>query len=905
MDTDSDDESEDPWRRSRSTLSRRKRRMRQQEQQEATDSDEDDVIILGDHGDHPAPNLGPDNVNLEHDEIPHVAESPSHLNSPNESISFENLPPFERGDSSESEWSPEEICHASVASDRCIDDEDEHYDNNGIDANDDSDFVPYEEDGDSSEEESGMFEIQPGSMNTVLSFDTPRTVKESLMLDLCMSVRHCWTYESLMATFSSKNVLFETKNFPRSKKELWRLLGRKQAGIVPHVLCACGNYIGRKKRLPHRVKCVCGEVIVTSEAKIFFTVSLKKQLKQFLETPGIPDLLQSWHKRRNEDLNVIEDYYDGQRYKELRKSMGPLDFTYVGNTDGCKASKGAKFSIYPFFLRINELTPNLRQKFIFIAGIYGDKEEPHMNAFLKPIVEQELNSLTTEGVQWYRDGNMENEMNVSRVFPHCICVDGKARYQMLNMVPHSSFYACPNCTFKGVTVNRVMRYPTKPHELIPPPEERTHARMVTDMLTAYNNPRDSPPVFGHKGLSALAGLKHFNLETGIAFDDLHNLYECASKVNFELLLNEAPRCKNAENKDLSFADIERILDARLKKILTPSKISRKPKNMQVTNRKKYKGTEWRNILLYYGVPLFQGLVVNSHIRHFELLSHAAFLLSKDSIIEEEIVKAERLIKRYLMLFDDYYGIENTRFNLHGLLHAGKSVRNLGPLFSYSTFNFESWNNKLLTKVSSPQSPLLQIITRHQIQMYLELNIRLDPELSDDIKSKCSEILKQKVNPRVNVVNIEDHVHVLGPVKANRQLTNSEEQVLVRELIDIQTIDVYEKIIVNGVVYETQRSRKINALSDNSMIYTHQDTFCTIQDVVTFRRNGRLECGLFVEEHSVQPQQFTEAQHIATLSPSNFNIMHFIFPLAIRCPVVQVVVNDIVHVSPMPNLFEID
>ncbi len=44
-----------------------------------------------------------------------------------------------------------------------------------------------------------------------------------------------------------------------------------------------------------------------------------------------------------------------------------------------------------------------------------------------------------------------------------------------------------------------------------------------------------------------------------------------------------------------------------------------------------------------------------------------------------------------------------------------------------------------------------------------------------------------------MINIEDHIHVLGPVKANRQLTNSKE-VLLREQIDIQTIDVYETLV---------------------------------------------------------------------------------------------------------------
>ncbi len=90
-------------------------------------------------------------------------------------------------------------------------------------------------------------------------------------------------------------------------------------------------------------------------------------------------------------------------------------------------------------------------------------------------------------------------------------------------------------------------------------------------------------------------------------------------------------------------------------------------------------------------------------------------------------------------------------------------------------------------------------------MYLELQCYSDPELSDEVKVRCSDILKNSKS-RVNAIKIEDHVHVLGQRKGRRALVDTEVEVLLREEIDIQTVDIYEKVIINGTVYQTLTSK---------------------------------------------------------------------------------------------------
>jgi len=133
--------------------------------------------------------------------------------------------------------------------------------------------------------------------------------------------------------------------------------------------------------------------------------------------------------------------------------MSSFDYTFDVNTDGCKIGKGAKQTIYPVFARVNELLPSLRQKFVFLIGIFGDKVEPNMESFLSPIVD-EINDVAKVGVEWYPNGERDEERHVSHFYIRCFCVDGKACYQMLNMVNYAADYACSSCTFKGVNIKK-------------------------------------------------------------------------------------------------------------------------------------------------------------------------------------------------------------------------------------------------------------------------------------------------------------------------------------------------------------------------------------------------------------------------------------------------------------------
>lgn len=753
------------------------------------------------------------------------------------------------------------------------------------------------EDSNLENEDQENFDFSAASLNEPVVMATIPTVREMMLLDLALMTRHKQTYESLIDTFETKNIAFGRKYFPTSKKELWRILGRNNSGIVEHIYCSqCGGYIGKKKHQGLFSTCPspqCGFRIETNKAKYFVTLSLKCQFRNFLQTPGIADLLKYRETRTKHQDDAIEDVYDSKGYKDL--NLGPNDFSGVLNLDGCKIRKGAKLEIYPVFFRLNELPPLLRQKFMFLAAVFVDTVEPKMTSLLQPVVDQ-LNSLHEDGLTWTLNGNQV----LSKIKTQCFCVDGKARHQVLNMSTHQSHYGCTYCTLKGVTVgeSRTMRWPIGPHPEIPPSEDRTNEGMIGAILQAHET---GAPVLGHKGPTPLMLLNDFDLRKGNACDDLHILYECAAKHITELSLTEAPRVQERMGQET----LCNIIDVRLQKIKTPTNISRKPGTCKMSNRKQMKGSEWRNWIIYYAVPCLQGLILQTHITPIEYLSHGAFLLSQDIILPEHKLQAEHCFRRFLELNEELYGIERTKLNLHALTHFGRSVSENGNLWCYSTFNFESWNHKIIQTVKSPKGALLQIVVRHLILSSLELAQHSLEYISPAIRAQLRRILKKRRMTRAH--QFSQHVHLMGKFTM-RPTTEEELQVLQGlNFPNIARVQEYKKISINSSVYCPMKYVKDDGMSDNSLVFTYGDTYCSILSVVRFQtENGTDKCGLFVLEHRVTNRTpFGEAKHIGRLHEPGYDLLHFISPEEIRTLVVKMPLGGEMYVVPMPNLNEID
>ncbi|GAB1868075.1 DUF4218 domain-containing protein [Camponotus japonicus] len=500
-------------------------------------------------------------------------------------------------------------------------------------------------------------------LDTSLQLSNDIRVRDILVLTLALSVRHSWTYENIVHHLQSQNALVDIKCLPKSKKELWKTIRRDSTMIRYHAYCnKCLNYLGLREQLNYQVVCECGNRRTKNNVKYFITLDLKKQFQQFLTIPGISDKLKYRQSRKKHNPNSLQDIFDGQEYNKLLQNgivRSEYDYTYVFNLDGVKITKGAKLEALPIYIRINELPPNLRQKYLFLAGVWVDTINPIMNVFLKPFVE-EANYLSSVGVEWKAD-NFHTVR--SRFIPTCHCVDSKERWKLLNMTQYNGYFGCTFCDILGVSVNRGIRYPILPNPEMNVPQLRTNESILQNMIAAYHI---GTPVKGVKGPAALMNLHHYGLLSGSAVDDLHAVHEGNAQHHTELLLKPGIGALSAEEKI-------RIINARMRTIKTPTGIARKPQDIK--RRAQWKGSEWRNWLFYYSIPCLTGLIPHKYINHLAMLSFGTFLLSQDEITRHEMNVAENCLLKYVTLFEEYFGIQHMYYNVHLLLHFTTCVRN--------------------------------------------------------------------------------------------------------------------------------------------------------------------------------------------------------------------------------------
>lgn len=437
---------------------------------------------------------------------------------------------------------------------------------------------------------------------------------------------------------------------------------------------------------------------------------------------------------------------------------------------------------------------------------------------------------------------------------------------------------------------------------IPPFAERTDAGMRADMVNAQRHirdfgvPRDFQEFHGHKGAAELLLMRNYDLRQGQAQDDLHQDHEGTAKHLSQLLLTEAPRVV----VNMALADLERQIDAVLLTIKTPSRISRKPR--PIAKLASFNGTECRNWLLFYAVPCLTGHIDNEYVNLIASLSYACYLLSQDVIELRDINEADRLLQDFARSFEEKFGVEKMKFNLHVTTsHKVTSIRMLGPSWSNSTYNFESLNSKVVKTVTSPKGAIMQIVTRCLLNQTVH-NATYDENLPHEVRNRVQEILSKTRLTRVEQVGPSLYVTGRG---VNRVPTAQEAQVLQREGHVIRNYREYKGFLKGSTRYKSVPAQNPDIRSDDTFIYSHQDTFCTILKVISFSDdNGERHGGIFVHEHDVA-RVLPVARHISVLANRDADLLHFIPLEQVRCPAIKINVGQIVYAVCVPNCFEID
>ena len=490
----------------------------------------------------------------------------------------------------------------------------------------------------------------------------------------------------------------------------------------------------------------CGHSFTDGENKAcFIEFPIVSQLETLFSRSNFCENLQYRFYRPKSHSDHIEDIYDGCIYKELFEDNGllsnPDNISFLWNTDGVPLFKSSKVSIWPIFLVINELEPKFRFKSenMIFAGMWYGTMKPEPSIFLEPLY-RELKTLENGVTLKVRLNDNRYGLKLVRAFLIAGTFDLPARSLVAGTIQFNGKYGCIKCyqegeSYKTVKGGHVWTYPF--NVLNPKGPLRVHEDLKKNALEAF---KEKKTVNGVKRPTWLHGVRFFHLINGVAIDYMHGVMLGVVKLLLKLWFS-------TEFKMEKFNCCEKLtlFDQHLLKIKPPIEITRPPRSYQKYGSD-WKASEYRNFLLFYGLPVMVDILPQNQLSNFSLLAHSVHILLQFSISKHSLDYAEKMLIRFCQDFQLIYGQRYMLSNIHQLVHLYDDVKHLGPLWSHSCFPFEDKNRFILQLIHGSQRIEFQLNSAaniiRAIPEVIEKNISTDPLLMRFYES----MNKQKVLP---------------------------------------------------------------------------------------------------------------------------------------------------------------
>ncbi|KAF4525755.1 hypothetical protein B566_EDAN002016 [Ephemera danica] len=377
------------------------------------------------------------------------------------------------------------------------------------------------------------------------------------------------------------------------------------------------------------------------------------------------------------------------------------------NIDGSPISKDGKTSVTPIYLMLNELHFKSRGKNVILAGLWYGKVKPRIDIFLKPFTMQ-MDDLRTKGFSVTCNG----ESILYKVICLCCVVDSVARPPLQGIKAVNGYYCCSWCQIKGEYVDETnVKYPF----VIPDPPLRNEINCKACCESLQSGENDKDALLGITTASPLINLTSFSMVWGFCPDFPHMI---------------------------PLGIVRRMLECWLRDVGKPyyigtgKQLERDP--VPLTMRRVMKSKELENFLLYFSVPVLQGYLPDQYFKHWKLLVEGVSIFLQDVITPTEINTAELSLLEYVCKVEKYYGKFEMTYNVHQLLHLAESVRRFGPIWSHTSYPFESALGTLKKLLKTSKGVPQQIVRNIEMNRATTLIVS-NYDISEPVFDMCNVI----------------------------------------------------------------------------------------------------------------------------------------------------------------------
>lgn len=379
----------------------------------------------------------------------------------------------------------------------------------------------------------------------------------------------------------------------------------------------------------------------------------------------------------------VKDIADGETYvhvglQELLRLyyvlVRPVDeFDVFVGIDGIPISESSCGHFIPIMCAIIPKDPDEESYVAAIEIWYADKTKPtDTNLFLKPFVE-EAKTLLTEGASI--DGKQIPVNLLGLTF------ETVAKSELLGLISHSGYWACPRCKIKGVSTGGIHFPGVEEH----PPHSHAEFRGGYKPSLDENLDIEYREDYHHQRYTILEQLPNTDLVKQVVCDPMHILWIGIARTLLKLIVTGHRSFRMSET------DVAKVnkRHSKMRQNL-PREFARTFKS--ISKYFKFKATQGRQFILYCGIVTLFEILPEEQCENLLLLHAASFILFHPILRTKKryVDKAQSFYEKFGSSFTEIYGENHTTHNIHMVLHLIEDVKRFKDPNRTSACQFENF-----------------------------------------------------------------------------------------------------------------------------------------------------------------------------------------------------------------------